>query len=74
MSNNMTTQEHWELHQGLWSSIGCDMHIKYQDNNKIIYVDKNSKWEYTYSKGFIERKKNETQRSNRNSNNISRLR
>ncbi len=55
----MTTQEHWELHQGLWSAIGCDMHIKHQDNNKIIYVDKNSKWEYTYSKGFIERRKNE---------------
>ena len=52
----MTTQEHWELHQGLWNAIGCDMHIKYQDNNKIVYVDKNSKWEYTYSKGFIERK------------------
>ena len=70
----MTTQEHWELHQGLWSAIGCDMHIKHQDNNKIIYVDKNSKWEYTYSKGFIERRKNEIQRSNRNSNNISRIR
>tara|TARA_R110002153_G_C12971799_1_gene461394 strand:+ start:155 stop:319 length:165 start_codon:yes stop_codon:yes gene_type:complete len=53
----MTTKEHWELHQGLWSAIGCDMHIKYQDNNKIVYVDKNSKWEYTYSKGFIERRK-----------------
>jgi hypothetical protein len=62
MSNNMTTQEHWELHQGLWSAIGCDMQIKHQDNNKIIYVDKNSKWEYTYSKGFIERRKNVTSR------------
>jgi len=60
--NSMTTQEHWELHQGLWSAINCDMHIKYQDNNKIIYVDKNSKREYTYSKGFIERKKNVTSR------------
>jgi hypothetical protein len=60
--NSMTTQEHWELHQGLWSAINCDMHIKYQDNNKIVYVDKNSKWEYTYSKGFIERKKNVTSR------------
>ncbi len=55
--NNMTAKEHWELNQGLWSAIGCDMHIKYQDNNKIVYVDKNSKWEYTYSKGFIERRK-----------------
>ena len=60
MSNDMTTQDHWELHQGLWNTIGCDMQIKYQDNDKIIYVDKNSKWEYIYSKGFIERRKNAT--------------
>jgi|TARA_R110000868_G_scaffold24005_1_gene95469 hypothetical protein len=43
MSNNMTTQEHWELHQGLWNAIGCNMKVIEQDETTIRYVDFNSK-------------------------------
>ena len=54
--NNMTPREHWELHQGLWNTIGCDMQVYKQDSDRIIYVDKNSKWAYKYEHGVIERK------------------
>ena len=54
--NNMTPQEHWELHQGVWSNLGCDMQVYKQDSDRIIYVDKNSKWVYKYENGVIERK------------------
>ena len=33
----LTPQEHWDLHQGLWYMLGCNMEIKYQDNNNIVY-------------------------------------
>ena len=54
--NNMTPQEHWDLHQGVWSNLGCDMQVYKQDSDRIIYVDKNSKWVYKYENGVIERK------------------
>ena len=37
MTKHLTLQEHWDLHQGLWKMLGCDMEIKYQDNNNIVY-------------------------------------
>ena len=41
MSNkNLTPQEHWELHQGLWYMLGCDMELKHINNNTVVYVDK----------------------------------
>ena len=45
----LTPQEHWDLHQGLWYMLGCNMEIKYQDNNNIVYVDKKENIQYTYS-------------------------
>ena len=24
---NLTPTQHWELHQGLWSMLGCDMNL-----------------------------------------------
>ena len=53
--NNMTPQEHWELHQGLWNTIGCNMKVIEQDETTIRYVDFNSKRhkgfynQYTYT-------------------------
>jgi len=41
--NNLTPQEHWELHQGLWNTIGCNMKVMEQDKTSIRYVDFNSK-------------------------------
>jgi len=48
-------QEHWELHQGLWNTIGCNMKVMEQDKTSIRYVDFNSKRykgfynQYTYT-------------------------
>ena len=36
--------------------LGCDMQVYKQDSDRIIYIDKNSKWAYKYEKGFIDRK------------------
>ncbi len=53
--NNMTPQEHWELHQGLWNTIGCNMKVIEQDETTIRYIDLNSKRykgfynQYTYT-------------------------
>ena len=55
---NLTPTQHWELHQGLWYMLGCDMKLKHKDRTKIIYVDNKSKRQYTYSAlGFIKEKK-----------------
>ena len=54
--HNLTPREHWELHQSLWNMLGCDMQVYKQDSDRIIYIDKNSKWAYKYEKGFIDRK------------------
>jgi hypothetical protein len=59
MSNkNLTPQEHWELHQGLWNMLGCDMKLIYKDRNNIVYNDKKENIQYTYSAlGYIKEKK-----------------
>ena len=59
MSNKkLTLQEHWELHQGLWRMLGCDMKLIYKDRNNIVYNDKKENIQYTYSAlGYIKEKK-----------------
>jgi len=58
MTKHLTLQEHWDLHQGLWKMLGCNMEIKYQDNNNIVYVDKKENIQYTYSAlGILQEKK-----------------
>ena len=58
MTKHLTPQEHWDLHQGLWYMLGCNMEIKYQDNNNIVYVDKKENIQYTYSAlGILQEKK-----------------
>ena len=57
MINNLTPQEHWDLNQGLWRMLGCDMELKYRDRNNVIYVDKKKNIQYTYSAlGIIQEK------------------
>ena len=51
---NLTPTQHWELHQGLWHMLGCDMQLKHKDKTTAIYVDKKAGLKYTYStKGTI---------------------
>ena len=58
MNKNLTPQEHWELHQGLWTMLGCDMQVYKQDSDRIIYIDKKTNKQYNYSTiGKIEVKK-----------------
>ena len=46
---NLTPTQHWELHQGLWKMLGCDMKLIYKDRNTIVYNDKKENIQYTYS-------------------------
>ena len=48
-TKHLTLQEHWNLHQGLWRMLGCDMEIIYKDRNNIVYVDRKENIQYTYS-------------------------
>ena len=58
MNKNLTPQEHWELHQGLWKMLGCDMELYITNKTTVIYIDKKRKRQYTYSTlGFIKEKK-----------------
>jgi hypothetical protein len=55
---NLTPTQHWELHQGLWHMLGCDMKLTYKDRNNIVYVDKKTNMQYTYSAlGILQEKK-----------------
>ena len=55
---NLTLTQHWELHQGLWHMLGCDMKLTYKDRNNIVYVDKKTNMQYTYSAlGILQEKK-----------------
>ena len=55
---NLTPTQHWELHQGLWHMLGCDMELKQKNKTTVIYIDKKRKRQYTYSTiGFIKEKK-----------------
>ena len=48
-NSNLTPTQHWELHQGLWHMLGCDMKLKHKDRTTAIYVDNKAKLKYTYS-------------------------
>lgn len=57
-TKHLTLQEHWNLHQGLWRMLGCNMEITYKDRNNIVYVDKKENIQYTYSAlGIIQDKR-----------------
>ena len=49
MINNLTPQEHWDLNQGLWRMLGCDMELKKKYRNTIVYVDRKTDRYYSYS-------------------------
>jgi hypothetical protein len=49
LNKNFTPEEHWELHQGLWRVLGCDMELKQKHKDTIVYVDRNSDRYYSYS-------------------------
>ena len=58
MNKNLTPQEHWELHQGLWYMLGCDMELKHINKNTVVYVDKKTNKQYDYlALGYIKEKK-----------------
>ena len=59
MSNkNLTPKEHWDLHQGLWRMLGCDMELYSKNKNYVIYIDNKTNKQYNYSaRGKIEVKK-----------------
>ena len=55
---NLTPQEHWDLNQGLWTMLGCDMELYITNKNSAIYIDKKTNRQYNYSTlGKIEVKK-----------------
>jgi len=55
---NLTPTQHWELHQGLWSMLGCDMELYSKNKNYVIYIDNKTNKQYNYSaRGKIEVKK-----------------
>ena len=57
-TKHLTLQEHWNLHQGLWRMLGCNMEITYKARNNIVYVDKKENIQYTYSAlGILQEKK-----------------
>ena len=48
MNKNFTPEEHWELHQGLWRVLDCDMELKHINKNTVVYVDKKTNKQYDY--------------------------
>jgi len=40
MTNNLTIEEHWDLNQGLWRMLGCDMELKKKHRNTIVSTTK----------------------------------
>ena len=52
---NLTPTQHWELHQGLWHMLGCDMKLYSKNKNYVIYIDNKTNKQYNYSaRGKIE--------------------
>ena len=55
---NLTPQEHWDLNQGLWTMLGCDMELKHISKKTVVYIDNKTNKQYNYSaRGKIEVKK-----------------
>ena len=46
---NLTPTQHWELHQGLWHMLGCDMELKHKNKNTVVYMDRKDNRYYSYS-------------------------
>ena len=45
----LSPEEHWELHQGMWKSMGCDMALDSNFlENQYSYIDRNNNYRYTY--------------------------
>ena len=58
MNKNLTVEEHWDLNQGLWRMLGCDMELYSKNKNYVIYIDNKTNKQYNYSaRGKIEVKK-----------------
>ena len=58
MIKNLTPREHWELHQGLWKMLGCDIELYITKKTTAIYFDNKTNKQYNYSTlGKIEEKK-----------------
>ena len=58
MTEKLTPEEHWDLNQGLWRMLGCDMELYITNKNSAIYIDKKTNRQYNYSaRGKIEVKK-----------------
>ena len=65
MINNLTPQEHWELHQGLWYMLGCDMELYITNKTTAIYIDNKTNKQYNYSTlGKIEEKNLDVKENN----------
>jgi hypothetical protein len=64
MNKNLTPKEHWELHQGLWTMLGCDMELYITNKTTAIYIDNKTNKQYNYSTlGKIEEKKLDANKS-----------
>ena len=57
---NLTPTQHWELHQGLWHMLGCDMELKQKNKNTVVYINRKDNRYYSYSSlsGSIKEKRN----------------
>ena len=57
---NLTPTQHWELHQGLWHMLGCDMELKQKNKNTVVYMNRKDNRYYFYSSlsGSIKEKRN----------------
>ena len=65
MNKNLTPKEHWELHQGLWTMLGCDMELYITNKTTAIYIDNKTNKQYNYSTiGKIEEKKLDANKTN----------
>ena len=65
MNKNLTPQEHWELHQGLWKMLGCDMELYITNKTTAIYFDNKTNKQYNYSTlGKIEEKNLDVKENN----------
>ena len=46
---SLTPKEHWDLHQGVWKNMGCDMVLDSDFlETQYSYIDRNNKYRYTY--------------------------
>ena len=54
MTEKLTPEEYWDLNQGLWRMLGCDMELKHINKKTVVYVDNKTNKQYDYvSLGYI---------------------